>query len=142
MPDLLAMVLDFGGVSPNPARDRVRVRLPLEEPAEPETPSADHVEAVGWLLSIPYLIGLLTLDATGVRVGELEAARIGDLDELAVRGSSWAEIGDLVGQRSRLVTADTYTHAMVDYREVNRSELLKRVRVVESQVRTPEALTT
>ncbi|MGZ4419514.1 MAG: hypothetical protein ACXVRV_15265, partial [Gaiellaceae bacterium] len=47
------------------ARDRVRVRLPLEEPAEPETPSADHVEAVGWLLSIPYLIGLLTLDATG-----------------------------------------------------------------------------
>jgi integrase len=30
---------------------------------------------------VPYLLGLLVLDATGVRVGELEAARLGDLDE-------------------------------------------------------------
>ena len=39
----LAMVLDFHGVTPNPARDRVQVRLPLEEPDEPESPSADHI---------------------------------------------------------------------------------------------------
>jgi hypothetical protein len=77
----LAMVLDFAGVSPNPARDRVQVRLPREEPEEPEPPSAEHVEAVAWLLPTPYLVALLVLDATGVRIGELEAAGLGDLDE-------------------------------------------------------------
>jgi integrase len=216
----LAMVLDFAGVAPNPARDRVHVKLPLEEPEEPEPPSADHVEAVAWLLPVPYLIGLLTLDATGARVGELAAARIGDLDEtrrawlvrgavsktrrprwielppdlyaavvarlparedrepaaplfagltadrlrmaigracrdagvprfsphalrhrrislLHRQGRSWAEIGDLVGQRSRIVTADRYTHALVDYREVDRAKLLARARVVPPSVPTP-----
>jgi integrase len=215
----LAMVLDFAGVAPNPARDRVQVRLPLEEPDEPESPSADHIEAAGWLLTVPYLLGLLTLDATGVRVGELEAARLGDLDEhrqawlvraavaktrrarwvqlpddlfdavvarLPVRedrdpdaplfpgvtadrmrmaigracrdagvprfsphalrhrrisllhhhGRSWAEIGELVGQRSKLVTADRYTHALVDYREIDRAKLLERARTVHTPVHT------
>jgi integrase len=215
----LAMVLDFHGVTPNPARDRVQVRLPRQEPEEPEPPSADHVEAVAWLLPTPYLLGLLTLDATGVRVGELEAARIGDLDEqrrawlvraavsktrrarwvelpddlfaavverllaredrdpaaplfagvtadglrmaigracrasgvphfsphalrhrrislLHRRGVSWAEIGERVGQRSRVVTADRYSHALVDYREVNRAKLLERARTVRSPVRS------
>jgi hypothetical protein len=65
----LAMVLDFAGISPNPARDRVHVRLPREEPSEPEPPSADHVEAAAAMLAVPYLLGLLILDATGVRVG-------------------------------------------------------------------------
>jgi len=77
----LAMVLDFGGLVPNPARDRIQVRLPRREPVEPEPPSARHVEAVAWLLPIPYLVGLLVLDSTGCRLGELEAARIGDVDE-------------------------------------------------------------
>jgi integrase len=215
----LAMVLDFAGVTPNPARDRVQVKLPLEEPQEPESPSADHVEAVARFLTVPYLVALLTLDATGVRVGELEAARVGDLDEqrcawlvraavsktrnarwvklppdlfevvvdrlparedrdadeplfagvtadrlrmaigrgcrdagvprfsphalrhrrislLHRAGRSWAEIGELVGQRSRIVTADRYTHAMADYREVDRSELLARVHAVGASVRS------
>lgn len=69
------------GIQPNPARDRVQVRLSRQEAQEPEPPSADHVEAVGWLLPAAYLLGLLTLDATGVRIGELEAAKVGDLDE-------------------------------------------------------------
>jgi integrase len=215
----LAMVLDFAGVQPNPARDRVKVKLPLEEPEEPEPPSADHVEAAAWLLPSGYLLGLLVLDATGVRIGELEAARVGDLDEdrrawlvraavsktrrprwvelaadlfeavlerLPVRedrdpeaqlfagvtadrlrmaigracrdagvphfsphalrhrrisllhrqGRSWAEIGELVGQRSRIVTADRYTHALVDYREIDRAKLLDRARAVHTSVHT------
>jgi integrase len=213
----LAMVLDFAGVTPNPARDRVQVRLPREEPGEMEPPSADHVEAVGWLLVPDYLLGLLVLDATGVRVGELEAATQGDLDEnrkawlvraavaktrrsrwvelpddlyealverlptredrhaeaplfrgvtadrlrmaigracrdagvprfgphalrhrrislLHRQGVSWATIGERVGQRSKLVTADTYTHAIGDGREVDRAKLLGRVRTVPSSV--------
>ena len=55
--------------------------MPREEPHQLEPPTADHVERVGHLLAIPYLVGLLGLDYTGARVGELESARIGDLDE-------------------------------------------------------------
>lgn len=213
----LAMVLDFAGLTPNPARDRVQVKLPREEPGEMEPPRADHVEAVGWLLVPDYLLALLVLDATGVRVGELEAATLGDLDEsrkawlvraavaktrrsrwvelpddlfeaiverlparedrqpgsplfrnvtadrlrtaigracrdagvprfgphalrhrrislLHRQGVSWAAIGERVGQRSKLVTADTYTHAIGDGREVDRAKLLARVRAVPPPV--------
>jgi integrase len=76
----LSMVLDFAGVTPNAARDK-RVKLPREEPEEVQRPHADHVESVGWLLTAPYLIGLLALDSTGARVGEVAAAKVGDLDE-------------------------------------------------------------
>jgi len=55
------------------------------------------------------------------------------------QGRSWAEIGEQVGQRSRLVTADTYTHAMLDYREVDRAKLLGRARAVHPPVLTPAA---
>jgi integrase len=218
----IAMVFDFAGISPNPARDRVQVRLPREEPAEPEPPSAKHVEAVAAMLAVSYLLGLLVLDATGVRVGELEAAKIGDLDEqrkawlvraavsktrrarwvflpddlfdvviarlptredrdpsaalfngvtadrlrmaisrgcrdagvphfsphalrhrrislLHQQGASWAEIGERVGQRSKLVTADRYTHALVDYREIDRTALLERVRPALTLLHTRES---
>ena len=218
----LAMVLDFHGLTPNPARDRVQVKLPLEEPEEPEPPSANNVEAVAWLLPVSYLLGLLVLDATGVRVGELAAATVGDLDEqrqawlvraavsktrrarwvelpddlfaavlerlparedrdpaapllagvtadrlrmaigracrdggvphfsphalrhrrislLHRQGVSWAEIGERVGQRSRVVTADRYSHALVDYREVDRANLLERARTVASPVPPSDA---
>jgi integrase len=40
------------------------------------------------------------------------------------QGLSWAEIGELVGQRSRAVTADTYSHALIDPREIDRGPLL------------------
>jgi integrase len=220
----LAMVLDFAGVKPNPARDRVQVKLPREEPDEIEPPSADHVEAVAWKLTPPYLVALLVLDAAGVRVGELEAARVGDLDEdrrawlvraaisktrrarwvtlpddlfdvvvgrlparedrdaaaplfagvtadrlrmaigracrdaavprfsphalrhrrislLHRQGRSWAEIGETVGQRSKIVTADRYTHALIDYREIDRAKLLERVRAVPTPVPTAHPAT-
>jgi integrase len=53
------------------------------------------------------------------------------------QGRSWAEIGELVGQRSKLVTADTYSHTIFDYREIDRAKLLERVRTVRTPVRTP-----
>lgn len=217
----LAMVLDFAGVAPNPARDRVRVRLPREDPGEMEPPTAEHVEAVCWRLHVAYVLPTLILDATGVRVGELEHARVGDLDEerraWLVRGAvsktrkprwvelpddlydavvallppredrdataplvagfqadrlrtaiaracrdggvpafsphalrhrrislmhrngvSWADIGARMGQRSRVVTADTYSHAIIDGREVDRAKLLARAGVVQTPVQTLE----
>jgi len=54
------------------------------------------------------------------------------------QGVSWAEIGDRVGQRSRIVTADRYSHALIDYSEINRAKLLGRVRTVPSPVRASE----
>lgn len=78
---VLAMVFDFAGVTPNPARDRVRVKLPREERPEIAPPAAEHVEAVHGLLAADYRLPLLVLDATGMRVGELEALTWGDVDE-------------------------------------------------------------
>ena len=56
----LAMVLDCAGVQPNPARDRVQVRLPRQEPEEPEPPTAEHVEAVARLFPPAYRLALLS----------------------------------------------------------------------------------
>jgi integrase len=39
------------------------------------------------------------------------------------QGRSWAEIARFVGQRKLSITADTYTHVMVDDREVPYIEL-------------------
>jgi integrase len=39
-------------------------------------------------------------------------------------GRTWAEIGALVGQRSLKVTSDTYTHVLVDGRELDYAALL------------------
>jgi hypothetical protein len=46
----IAMVLDHAAIAPNPARDRVTVKLPREEPEEPNPPIADHLLAVYRLL--------------------------------------------------------------------------------------------
>jgi integrase len=78
---VLSMVLDFAGVLPNPARDRVRVRLPHEQRAEIQPPTAEHVLAVHEILPSRYRLPLLVLDATGMRLGELEGLRWGDVDE-------------------------------------------------------------
>ena len=40
------------------------------------------------------------------------------------QGRSWAEIGAFVGQRSLRVTADTYTHVLLDDRELDYRKLL------------------
>lgn len=52
------------------------------------------------------------------------------------QGILWAEIGDRVGQQSKLVRADTYSHALIDSREVDRARLVARVRGVHTPVRT------
>jgi integrase len=79
---VLAMVLDHARVEPNPARDRLTVKLPREERRHIEPPTAQHVEAVVQLLPPRYRLPVLVLDATGMRVvGELEALLWGDVDE-------------------------------------------------------------
>lgn len=66
---------------PNPARDKVKVRLPRQEKPEIAPPTAAHVLAVHRLLPTRYRLPLLVLDATGMRLGELERLTWGDVDE-------------------------------------------------------------
>jgi integrase len=201
---VLAMVLDHARVEPNPARDRLTVKLPREERRHVEPPTAEHVEAVVRLLPRRYRLPVLVLDATGMRVGELEALLWGDVDEprsrwriatsktgrprwvtpplilleavlalcprddrhsarrvfegvtserlrtalargctaagvpafsphdlrhrrvslLHLGGMPWARIGELVGHDDLVTTARTYTHVVVDERELDYGELL------------------
>lgn len=202
------MVFDHAGIAPNPARDRVRVKLPREARAEIAPPTAAHVETVCNLLPALYRLALVTLDATGMRVGELVALTWGDIDEgrgrwrvsqtvaktryarwvnvpavvfeavlelcprddrhadrrvfenvtadqvrMAIRrsciaggvpvfsphdlrhrrislwhlaGVPWARIGEHVGQRDLAVTANTYTHVLLDETELDYAAVLAR----------------
>ena len=76
----LAMVLDHHGLQPNPARDKT-VKLPWEDRPEVNPPTAEHLQAVFALLPPRYRLPLLALDSGGMRLGELEALRLGDVDE-------------------------------------------------------------
>ncbi len=44
---------------------------------------------------------------------------------LHAQGKSWATIGEFVGTRSKSVTADTYTHVLVDEAELDYAALLE-----------------
>lgn len=77
----VAMTLDHAGTVPNPARDKLIVKLPRENRPELVPPAAEHVEAVHAILPARYRLPLLVLDATGMRVGEFEALSWGDIDE-------------------------------------------------------------
>jgi integrase len=198
-------VLDHVGIEPNPVRSK-SIKLPREQKTEINPPTAEHVEAVLRVLPTRYRLPALVLDATGMRLGELEALTWGDVDEprqrwrvsagasktgrarwvpvsaelfeavtalvpredrvperrvfqgfggdrfrtavtractaaavpafsphdlrhrrislLHLSGVPWARIGEHVGQRSLRVTADTYSHVLVDEAELDYAELL------------------
>jgi integrase len=205
----LAMVFDHAGVTPNPARDRVIVKLPREETEEPNPPTARHVETVYWLIPSKHRLPLLFLDWSGVRVSAIDKLLVGDYDEqrqrlrlrkaivktrnalwldlppaladaleetlgpredrdpaallfpdsgadalrtavakackaagipawhphdlrhrrislLHLRGMPWARIGEFVGHKNLAVTANTYTHVLMDETEVDYPALLAR----------------
>jgi integrase len=205
----VAMVLDHAGTIPNPARDRVVVKLPRDDSEEPNPPSAEHVETVFWLIPSKHRLALLFLDWSGARVSAIDRTTVGDYDEgrrrvrlrkqatktrsalwidlppvlaeaieatlppredrdpearlfagsgadplrtaiakacraaaiplwsphdlrhrrislLHLRGMPWARIGEFVGQRNLAVTANTYTHVLVDEDELSYEELLAR----------------
>ena len=61
------------------------MRLPREQKTEIVPPTAEHVLAVHDVMPPRYRLPLLVLDATGMRLGELEGLRWGDVDERPVR---------------------------------------------------------
>jgi hypothetical protein len=58
--------------------------------------------------------------------GRHTTSGIGGSASCTSRGRTWAEIGALVGQRSLKVTSDTYTHVLIDSRELDYAALLAR----------------
>ena len=54
------------------------------------------------------------------------------------QGETWAEIGAKVGQGNLSLTADTYSHALFDYRKIE-TDLLERVRMTHTPMHTSEA---
>jgi integrase len=98
----LAQVLDHAEITPNPARG---AELPEKDVEEVRPPSAAHIEAVLGAIPPRYRLPVLVLDATGMRVGELEALTWGDVDEGArrwrvsasrtkTRRSRWVDVPD------------------------------------------------
>jgi integrase len=75
------MVLDHAGVSPNPARDRIVVKLPRSEVEEPNPPTAAHLEAVYRLIPSKHRLPFLFLDWSGARVSVIDRTLVGDYDE-------------------------------------------------------------
>jgi integrase len=84
---VLGMIFDHAGVTPNRVRDKTAVKLPFERKTEIVPPTAEHVRAVHDLLPTRYRLPLLVLDATGIRLGEMEGLTWGDVDES--RGRWW-----------------------------------------------------
>ena len=109
--DTLAMVLGYAGIHPNPARDE-RVKLPRQERKEVEAPEADAVEAVLGAVPPDYRLPILVLEATAMRVGELETLKWGDLDTPNLR---WrVAIEDEKSERGRWVPVPQDVFAAVD----------------------------
>jgi integrase len=65
--------------------------------------------------------------ATGVPVFSPHDLRHRRISLLHRQGRSWAEIGRFVGQRKLSVTADTYTHVLVDENEIPLAALLEQL---------------
>jgi integrase len=76
----LRLVFDFAGVDPNPARDD-RVKLPAVISQEVNPPTASHFIAMLEAMPRRYWLPLVTLEQTGMRVGEAVALAWGDVDE-------------------------------------------------------------
>jgi integrase len=76
-----AMVLDHAGLTPNPARDKLIVKMPRQETEQVNPPTAEHVCAVYRLLPPRHRLPLLWLDWSGARVSSIDLTLVGDYDE-------------------------------------------------------------
>ena len=77
--DTFRLVLDYAGVKPNLARDR-RVKLPHRPAKQPNIPTRAHIQAIRNHLPSHLLLPFDTLEATGMRIGELNQLTWADLD--------------------------------------------------------------
>jgi hypothetical protein len=83
----VAMVLEYSGRDPNPARGG-KVKLPYEEKQEIEPPTAAHVETVFRLIAAQHRLALLFLDHSGARVAAIDLTQVKDYDETFIASGS------------------------------------------------------
>lgn len=80
----LKLIFDFAGADPNPARDP-RVKLPADVRVETNPPTADQFLQMLQAMPPRYWLPLVTLEQTGMRVGEAATLTWGDVDEAGAR---------------------------------------------------------
>lgn len=78
----LRMILDDAGIDPNPAR---ALKLPRVDRTEPQPPTASEVLAILEHIHKPWLLPLLVMEQTALRVGEVVALTWGDVDQAGHR---------------------------------------------------------
>jgi integrase len=100
-------------------------RLPVHEDRDLEAP----LFPIGSADNLRMAIGRACRDA-GVPTFSPHSMRHRRVSLAHRQGESWAEIGARVGQRNLSVTADRYTHALLEYGEIDRRKLLERVHAV------------
>lgn len=76
----LKLIFDYAGVDPNPVRDE-RVKLPTIIGQQVDPPSSAHFLTILEAMPRRYWLPLITLEQTGMRVGEAVALAWGDVDE-------------------------------------------------------------
>ena len=108
-------------------------RLPAREDRDPEAPRFP----IGSADNLRMAVGRGCRDA-GAPSRAPHSLRHRSISLLHRQGESWAEIGARVGQRNLSVTADRYTHAMLEYGEIDRASLLERVRTAHPPMHTLE----
>jgi integrase len=104
---------------PDALAEAIERTLPPREDRDPEA----HLFASSGADAIRTSIAK-ACRAAGVPLWSPHDLRHRRISLLHRHGRTWAEIGALVGQRSLKVTSDTYTHVLVDGRELDYKALL------------------
>lgn len=74
-----AQLLDYAAVEPNPARNR-RVKLPREKRKPPTVPTADHVAVMLRRIAAKYVLPMVLIEQTAVRVETIDTLAWGNID--------------------------------------------------------------
>jgi integrase len=104
---------------PEALADAIESRLPPREDRDPEARLFPGSGSDALRTSIAKACRALAIPLWSPH--DLRHRRISLLHQ---QGRSWAEVGAFVGQRKLSITADTYTHVLVDGREIDLVELL------------------
>ena len=106
---------------PDVLAEAIEATLPPREDREPEGPLFPDVGADRLRVAIAR-----ACKAAGVPVFSPHDLRHRRISLLHRQGRTWAEIARFVGQRKLSLTADTYTHVLLDGRELDYGALLER----------------
>jgi integrase len=105
---------------PDALAEAIEARLPPREDRELDAPLFRDVTADRLRTAIAR-----ACKAVAVPVFSPHDLRHRRISVLHRQGRTWAEIGRFVGQRKLSITADTYTHVLLDGREVDYGTLLR-----------------